>query len=271
MNTLNVTLSELQKETFEYLTHQSNNQIRGFYEFDGYWKKKEEALKELSPSRKENLKELHAYMNSITIEQVVKATQESGREWLHKYGKHGGRGRTSDAEIYARKEAYCHAKSPFIIKNMEILNRVKLHVGFCLGIFPKETLTHINEVANSELKSTFYTHPKSQLSNAIFRLEILKSYLVGGKYEKAVNVKLKEVSGEMKIYLEKEVGILDLDGYKKEIAPVNDLVSDIKQGIVSAKNDIKALEEKLTALRTQRKEIDAKYNVGEYGQILNYL
>jgi len=262
-------LEQVKKEVFDYLTHLQNNQIRGFHDFDGYWKKKDEAMKELKADKVEILPQIHDYMKSITIEQIVEAAHTEGRDWLRKYGK--SIGRPSESQKYARKQAYCSANTDFIKTNFAILQRATLHVGFSIGRFPAETLQKIEEVANHELNPTFYTHTKSRFSNAIFRLEILKSYLIGGKYEQAINDKLKQVANDFKAYLEGEVGIIQLDEFRKELQPLNEAQSKAAAELMRNEQTEKQIKEKQEEIRQAKKAVNEKYNVSEYRQILNYI
>lgn len=262
-------LEQVKREIFDYLTHPHNNQIRGFYDFNGYWANKDKAMQGLTSDKVQILPQIHDYMKSITIEQIVEAAHEEGRNWLHKYGK--SIGRPSDSQKYAMKQVYCSINTDFIKTNFEILQRVSLHVGFCIGRFPAETLQKIEDVANHELNSTFYTHTKSRLSNAIFRLEILKSYLIGGKYESAINNKLKQVANDFKTYLESEVGAIQLDEFRKELAPLNDAQSKAAAQLIRNKQTEKQIKEKQEEIRKAKRAVNEKYNVSEYSQILNYI
>lgn len=270
MTQTNNTLDTLKNEVFSYLTHLHNNQIRGFYDWTGYWKRKQEL--EIKPPQSEYLNELHDYMKSITIEDIVKAANIEGREWLHKYGNYG-RGRRSDSQKYASKQAYAHPKSSFINDNFEILQRVRKFVGFYLGIFDEQEVKElIKETKESELNSTFYTHPKSQISNAIFRLEILYSFLKDSPFDALCLAELKELAKMQVEYLKvNENKTLDLPGFTKDITPINEEIDQVKTAITQTQEEEKELKNKLSELRTKAKEVKEKYNVGDFSQSLEYI
>lgn len=204
------TLVSLKNDVFSYLTDLHNNQIKGFYDWDGYWKKKDEL--ELNANQKEYLPQLHEYMNSITINDIVKATNESGREWLKKYGNYG-RGRKYSSQLYSLKQSAASINSSFVKNNFEILTRCRLFVGFYLGIYNEnEVLELIEMTKKHELESTFYSHRKSQISNAIFRMEILYSFLKDSPYNEICLNELKGLANMQLDYLSKEEGITpDID------------------------------------------------------------
>ena len=266
----NTILETLKSDVFSYLTHLHNNQIKGFYEWTGYWKKKQEL--ELSPLQSQYLKELHDYMKSITIQDIVKAAKTEGREWLHKYGNYG-RGRRSESQKYASKQAYAHPNSTFINDNYKILERVRKFVGFYLGIFDETEVSElIKETKEHELNSAFYTHPKSQISNAIFRLEILYSFLKDSPFDALCLTELKELAKMQVEYLRvNENKTLDLPAFTNDIAPINEEISQVKAAINDTQEEKKELESKLSELRVKAKEVKEKYNVGDFSQSLEYI
>lgn len=263
-------LTTLKNDVFRYLTHLHNNQIKGFYDWTGYWKKKNEL--EIKRPQSEYLPELHEYMKSITIQEIVKAANEEGREWLHKYGNFG-RGRRSESQKYASKQAYAHPHSTFINDNFKILQRVRKFVGFYLGIFDEtEVRELIKETKEHELNSTFYTHPKSQISNAIFRLEILYSFLKDSPFDAICLAELKELAKMQVEYLKvNENKTLNLPAFTNDIAPINEEITQVKAAINHTQEEKKELENKLSELRVKAKEVKEKYNVGDFSQALEYI
>jgi len=187
---MNEILEKLKHETFEYLTHEHNNQIKGFYDFDGYWKNKDEALKTLTDDRKKYLKELYFYMGTIELDNIkkeFKKEMKKHREYLSCHDNRSSRYREYISTL-SKSTKICQ-------ENLDILMRVKFFVGCCVGYYNKEeVLKMIKNTKNDELNSTFYKDEDSRKSNAIFRLKILKTYLIDSPFVDLVNKELKEIA-----------------------------------------------------------------------------
>ncbi len=182
--------TKAREEILDYLTSPSNNQVKGFYDFDGYWQNKDEAMKELTPERKANLTEYWAIMMSITPEELTKLTHDKWIEWAGKYTP--GNGRSSRY----REAIHNAAKSKEIAtKNMEILQRTRFHVGCCVGYFNKEEVSkmvqNVIDGETGEKAKAFWKDEDARLSNCIFRLKILRTYLEASPYLGDINIELK--------------------------------------------------------------------------------
>jgi len=217
-------LSELKNETFEYLTHKYNNQIKGFYEFDGYWQTKDEALKNLNEDRKTYLKELYFYMKSITLEDIKQAIIKDRQEYREKYlqwkDNRSSRYRENQNDI---SNALNIART-----NYNILKRVAFFVGCCVNYFNEEEIKQmIHNTKQDELTSTFYTNPEARLSNAIFRLKILKSYLIDTPFVKWVNQELKDLANKTLSLHEIDIHKLNINNVSlSEVLELKQLVEE---------------------------------------------
>lgn len=252
------TLDRLKAETLDYLTGESNNQVRGFYEFSGYWERKDRAMSQLDNARKEHLAELFDFMSSITIEQLAEATRTQGREWLRKYGTHWSRGgRISDSEHYAMRQSGASTHSKSVINNYEILRRARWHIGAVLNrLTESEVRDHIEAVATSELQSTTWPQESSRFSNAIFRLEIALSWLAGTDHENIARTKLAEVAAAW--LKSKNIDIASITGteYEKAMTELRARIVRNDGVIAGHKEAIKDTEEDSHKARAEMREQD---------------
>jgi len=207
---------QIKDDIEEYLKHSNNNQIKGFYNFSGYWSrdKKDKALASLSARNKENLKEIYGYMMSITEKDIEEMIISYYTDWLNKYGNVG----RSNNEKEAKKLIEYPGDTAKL--NFNILKRVRFFVGCSIGYYNKdEVLSWIKEIKGEEVNDTFWKDKDTRLSNCIFSLSILKSYLEGSPYEAFVNEELKNLA---KVRLE-------LNGVNKEIEIGNLSLYDISE------------------------------------------
>lgn len=219
------TLDILKHETIEYLTNEHNNQIHGFYEFSGYWSRKDEAMRQLSAERKQYLAELFDYMTSITIENIVAWTREDGKGYQSLYA---GTGRYSESYKYQKRQAQATKHTDFIKSNYGILRRVRWHVGAVLNrLTLNEVKSHVDEVAKSEIENKFWNDKGSRFSNAIFRLEICKTWLAGTNHEAIIDNKLAEVSQQYLAFKEIDITSISALPYVKTMEELRQVATDL--------------------------------------------
>ena len=258
------TIERLKAETRDYLDSEHNNQIRGFYHFDGYWTKKAKAMEDLDADRREHLEELYAYMCGITIDDLETWTRESGMQQL-KYWKYAGVGRVSDGRKQALRHAAARASGSIVQNNWKILQRVRWHVGATLrrniagkvytALADTEVMQHVEDVASSELNSTFWSDEGSRFSNAIFRLEICKSWLAGTEHERIINERLAGVSRAWLLFKDVPIGtgIIE-DNYTETIRRANEQIEEHEQAIKSSQTSIDSHKEHISDLRRTKRD-----------------
>jgi len=208
-------------EILEYLKTDGCNQVRGFYDFSGYWQNKDEAVASLSEERKQNLKSIWGEMISITEKEIEEEIISYSNDWLKKYGNVG---RSNNEK--QMKQNILNASS-LAKENFKILSRTRFFVGCSIGYFNEEEVKEmIKNVKEDELNSTFWKNREdTRLSNCIFRLNILKSYLEKSPYEKDIKAEIKEIS----------VKRLELNGVKEDfkignlsLKEISELMKNIK-------------------------------------------
>lgn len=256
------TLEKLKVETTDYLTDEHNNQVKGFYEWNGYWRTKEEATKQTCSSgnglreRLEHLPELFDYMSSITPAMIAEWTKQEGLEGLRRW-PYAGRGRYSKDYKYHLSQAGATTKSEAVTKNYAILRRVRWHVGAYLNrLTEAEVKQHVKEIADDELNSTFWNDKGSRYSNAIFRLEICKSWLAGTDHEQKVDVMLGIVS--MSWLKSKNIDVTEINNsdYGKAMQELKDADASMTQVKAEHKLVINELEAAIADLRAKVKQHD---------------
>lgn len=264
------TLERLEAETRDYLDSEHNNQIKGFYDFDGYWRKKAEAMEKLDADRREHLEELYTYMSSITVDDLVTWTQENGRQQL-KYWPYAGVGRVSDGRQYGIRHAGATASGTIVQNNWKILQRVRWHVGATLrrniagrvytALADTEVMQHVEDVASSELNSTFWSDEGSRFSNAIFRLEICQSWLAGTEHERIINERLAGVSRAWLLFKDVplDTGILE-DNYAETMKRANEQILDHEKAIETNRVSTDSHKEHISDLRRTKR--DANRDLG---------
>lgn len=223
-------------QIMEYLTHENNNQIRGFYHFDGYWTRKNKAMESLSPDLIPHLDEVFDLMSSITIADIVEKARTEGREWMRKYANYGP-GRRSESQKMMSRVAAAHTTTSFILKNWEILQRVRFHIGAFLNkLTREEVVDHITKIADSELNSTFWKDQESRFSNTVFRLEIAKSWLEDTDHEDVVDDKLRHVALQWLSFHNLLNNLDDDPVYKAAMQRANNLTDQIfhDKGVINS-------------------------------------
>jgi len=181
---------QIRDDIREYLKRDGCNQIKGFYGIDGYWNKSIEAFKDKDEKQKALIcKEVYGDMLSITEEEIEDLIVSYNTDWLRKYGKTG----MSNAEKEAKRSI---GNATSIAKeNYKTLCRTRFFLGALCNIFDgREVRKMINQVRDEELNSTFWESEDTRLSNCVFRLNILKSYLEYSPYKNEIDEELKKVA-----------------------------------------------------------------------------
>ena len=257
------TLERLQAEVRDSLTSECCNQIRGFYDFTGYWTSRDEAIgkskrcgrRGLDADRKQYLAELFGYMGLITTQDIAQWTRDEGKEHMRRF-PYAGVGRYPEHYKMARRQAGATIGTTSVQKSYSILRRTRWHIGAVLNQLTREEVeNHVAEVTDHELSSTFWKDGGANYSNAIFRLEICKGWLKGTGHEQVVINKLAEVADA---WLEHQ-GIGESEStssYADIVSAFRETIDEYESQIAEHREVIRRLEDAADECRKQTKGVD---------------
>ena len=180
------TKEEIKSIVLENLCTVSVCHITNVSELNGIWKTKDEALKDTDKETKELLSIYHDVMSEITVDDVIKRCHEYSSNWLAKHANY--RGRTSRYQLMMYKLRGSNKNSSFIADNFDVVVRTRILIGLCLGIGNKfEIQGLISHVIFDEMNTTVYSRQEDRISNAVFRVRLIESYLKGTEFENVLN------------------------------------------------------------------------------------
>lgn len=230
-----LTKEQIKENIIDYISSEHSNQISGFTDLTGYWRTKNDILKNTPIQNLEILYDV-IVENFNSLEDVIDEFKIAIVEKLKSYPlKKAGRKSNYEKTLRRMKSRYVvHSKRCF-----DYIQRHKILAGLCVGkpINKDELELLVSNIELDEMSDN--TVMETKLSNAMFRVELIHSFTIGTPFEYITLNKLKSISNKRLEY--HQINLSNIESEFKNLFIMKNVIDKFKDEY----NEAKKIEQEL--------------------------